>query len=143
MVYFSASDGGVAVGHEVLRDGHCVFENGGFSPGLRVVIDARGRGEDSGHKACSRGVAGRGRAMGVCEEDAPCSEAVEIRGLDIGMAAQAADPVVQIVDCHEQDVGLSGLLRVRSSSGTGTTGQYECCCADCCESQKAATINGI
>ena len=49
--------------------------------------------------------------MGVAEEHAPRGETIEIGGLCLRVATQAADPVVQIVDRDEQDVGLLLLAR--------------------------------
>jgi len=52
------------------------------------------------------GVAGGGGAVGVGEEDATFGEGVDVRGLHLGMALQAPDPIVEIVDGDEEDVGL-------------------------------------
>ncbi len=42
--------------------------------------------------------------MGIGEEDSTFREAIHVRSLGSGMGVVTADPVVQIVDCDEQDV---------------------------------------
>ena len=69
--------------------------------------------------------------MGVRKEHALCSEAVEVGRFYIGMAGQAANPVVQIVDGHKQHVLPPGLLRDWFLSAAGTARQYKCGCSRC------------
>ena len=42
--------------------------------------------------------------MGLGEQDSTLGQCIHVRRLDLGVAAEAADPVVQIVDRDEQDV---------------------------------------
>ena len=42
--------------------------------------------------------------MGVREEDAPLREAVDVGRAALRVAAETADPVVQVVDRDEEDV---------------------------------------
>lgn len=68
-------------------------------------INAGGFGRDSAEEAGPRGVAHRGLAMGIGEENAAGREAINVGCLDLGMASHAADPVVEIIDCDEEDIG--------------------------------------
>ena len=46
-----------------------------------------------------------------------CASAVDVRRLRLGMAAQAADPVVQVVDRDEEHVWRGRLARARRRGG--------------------------
>ena len=46
--------------------------------------------------------------MGIGEKDPGGGQAIEVRGLGLGMPGKATDPVVEIVDCDEQYVGVLG-----------------------------------
>ena len=50
----------------------------------------------------------------VGEQRAPLREPVDVRRLHLRMAAEAADPVVLVVDGDEQDVGPPGAGRLRT-----------------------------
>jgi hypothetical protein len=42
--------------------------------------------------------------VGIREEDAPRREFVQMRGVSLGMSLQAPQPVVQIINCDEEDL---------------------------------------
>ena len=44
--------------------------------------------------------------MGIVEEDAGVRQAVQVRGLGLGMPAQATDPVIQVIYRDKEDVGV-------------------------------------
>jgi hypothetical protein len=46
--------------------------------------------------------------MGVEEQRAPGRERIDVRRLDLGMSAEAANPVVLIIDRDEENIGRSG-----------------------------------
>ena len=77
--------------------------------------------------ACQQRRSGRtangGRAIGVGKDDAAVSgKAVQIRRLHLGIAAQASNPIVQIVDRHKQHIAR--LTRLLFGSGLrGRRGQ--------------------
>lgn len=108
MIDFSAGVGVVAGGGEGLREGDVILQFGDVADAGGEAVDAGGRGAQAGEEAGARGVAERGLAVGVGEERAASGEAVDVRGLDLRMAAEAADPVVLVVDGEEEDVGARG-----------------------------------
>ncbi len=61
---------------------------------------------DAGHDRNPGGVAGRGGAVGIGEVDGPGREAFEVRRLDARVMVERRDVVVQVVDGHEENVGL-------------------------------------
>jgi len=77
--------------------------------------------------------------MGLLEEHALPRKSVDVGSLRLRMSAEAADPVVQIVNCNEKNVwtsncggrpipfcllGRSGWLN-RFDSGTGAQNKYQ------------------
>ena len=77
-----------------------------------VAIDTRRARPLAGHEGGARRIAdGRG-AVGVGEGDAAGREAVEVGRFDL-LLTQIVNPVVQIVDRDEEDVGLARLLSGR------------------------------
>ena len=54
-----------------------------------------------------RRIAERRLAMGVAEQGAAPREPVDVGRPRLRMTAEAADPVVQVVDGDEEDVGLA------------------------------------
>ena len=55
--------------------------------------------------------------MGLLEQDTLLCERVNVRCFRLGMSAKTTDPVIQIVDGDEQDVGLV----VPGETGSGKT----------------------
>lgn len=48
--------------------------------------------------------------MGVAEEDAALRGSVDVRGLNLRMPIENADPVIEVVDSNEQHVRLCNQL---------------------------------
>jgi len=54
--------------------------------------------------------------MGVCEEDTGGGQSIQIRGLGLGVPAEATDPVVEVVDRDEQYVRAPSGLALNNQS---------------------------
>ena len=83
--------------YSVLRDFHVA--NPGPQP-----INAGSRGTQACQQAAPRWIAQRGLAMGVCEQRSTFGQRIDVGSLNLRMPAQAADPIVQIIDRDEQDI---------------------------------------
>ena len=59
----------------------------------------------------------RKRAVGTVESNAPSCQSVDIGRLRLFVAAEMTDPVIEIVHSNEQDVGLGGIGREKTSGG--------------------------
>ena len=77
----------------------------GFFVGLAVVIDSGGARTLAAEKGGPGGIADRGGAMGVGEGDAHFGKTVDVGSLGLGVAAEVANPVVEVIDGDEEDVG--------------------------------------
>jgi hypothetical protein len=73
----------------------------GFEP-----VDAGGAGSQAHEQTRARRVAEWGLCVGVEKGGAAAREGVEVRRLRERMAAERSDPVVQIIDEDEEDVGF-------------------------------------
>jgi hypothetical protein len=82
------------------------FRSDGRAPVIAVVIDAGGRGPESGHQCGAGGIANGSGAVAACETRSASGESINIWGDRLFVSAQVTDPVVQVVDGDEQDVGL-------------------------------------
>ena len=51
----------------------------------------------------------------LLQEHAPCREPINVRCFCLRMPAHAADPVIEIIDGDEQDIGFGGVSRLGSS----------------------------
>ena len=101
----AGSGGEVALGGEMLWQGDVILERRHRADARLERVDPGGGGPQARQQARARRVAQRGLAMGVGEErPAPC-QAVDVRRLGLRMSAQASDPIVQVIDRDEQDVG--------------------------------------
>ena len=49
--------------------------------------------------------------MGVGEKGSTCSKGIDVRRFDLGVAAEAAGPIVEIIDADEQNVRRLGIQR--------------------------------
>ena len=85
-----------------------------------VFVDARGRWAHPRHERGARGIADRRGAVGACERHAQLGEPVEVRRLRLRIVLEVADPVAQIVDGDEEDVGF---LRRRGGGETSDAGE--------------------
>ena len=109
MVDFTGRKCGIALLPEVLGHRDDVGESlNRAEPGSKAV-DAGRRRSKAGEKTCAGGVAEGRLAVCVGEEHAPIGKAVDVRRLRLRVAAQAADPVVQVVNGDEEDVRPVGL----------------------------------
>ena len=102
-----AGDGGVVAGFfEGLGEGGEVVEGGDVAEPGGEAVNAGAGVAATGHDGGARGEADGGLAVGVGEEGAPLGEGVDVRCPGLGMSAEAADPVVEVVDGDEDDVGF-------------------------------------
>ena len=72
------------------------------------AVDTGGRGPQAEHEACAGGIAQRRLRMGVRESGSPRRQTADMRGMHLRMAAERFDPVVEVIDCDEEDVGSYG-----------------------------------
>ena len=77
-----------------------------FAHALVVGVQTGAVRGTAGENGRARGVAGGGRAMGVGEEYARGGQPIEVGRASLRMAAEATDPVVQIINGDKEDVGL-------------------------------------
>jgi len=61
----------------------------------------------------------------IGEQRAPSGEPVEMGRLRLGMAAQAAHPVVLVVDGDEQDIGSRGGVCLGAEDAAAARGQHQ------------------
>jgi len=98
----------VAVELEVLHQRLAILEHRVLEP-LREHVVPRGVGVDAGQETRSRRRADRVVAVRPVETDSRRREPVEVRRARLGMPAERADEVVQIITDQQQHVGpLSG-----------------------------------
>lgn len=79
----------------------------GFPQRRVEKVDAGGFRIQATHQAGPGRIAYRGLAMSVGEEDASLSEAIDVRRARLRMTTETADPVIEVVNGDEEDVGLS------------------------------------
>src|SRR3569623_649867 len=72
---------------------------------LVVCEDARFQWRPAAEHGCTRRIAKRRRAKGMCKEHAPSGEAFYVRPLGLRMPTETADPVVQVIDCNKKNIG--------------------------------------
>ena len=72
---------------------------------IAVVINAGCRWPHPGHERSTGRVTRRSRTIGVFKTYSPGSESVQIWRDRLRVAVQMTDPVIEVVDCDEQDVG--------------------------------------
>ena len=119
---FSGRIGAIAGLLKVLRDQNEVGPRGadgflviGEHAGLKRLVAA----EDCGAGRIAEGCG----AVGVGKGDTTLGEAVDVWRLDLRMAAQRPDPVVEVVDGDEEDVGPRAHRNVGSENSQGETRQ--------------------
>jgi hypothetical protein len=117
MENFPGAQGPVAVLHKMLRQ-RDLLRRARKTPKMLAVgavpVDAGGRGAEPGQHGSARRVADRRGTVGVCEQHPAIRQPVKIRRLRIGMTAQTAGPVVEIVHRDKQHVWA--ILRLGSWS---------------------------
>ena len=97
--------GAIAVRRKVLRQRRDSFEIGRLGEGRTEKIDAGRMGISSGQETRTRGITDGGLTMGVGKQSAPSSESIDVRCECLRMSAQASDPIVEVVDGDEKNVG--------------------------------------
>jgi hypothetical protein len=75
------------------------------APVLAVGVDAGGGGAQPTHQRGARGIAHRGGAVAAGETDAATREAVEVGGDGLWVAAEVADPMIEVVHGDEEHIG--------------------------------------
>ena len=68
-------------------------------------VDAGGRGPQAEHEACARRITQRRLRMSVRESGSPRRQTADMRGLHLWMATERFDPVVEVIDSDEEDIG--------------------------------------
>ena len=81
-----------------------------FGPNAVVIVYARRSRTKSRHDRCTTWIAQRRRAMSVGEQNAPFCKSIDVGCLDIPVSAQAAYPIVHIIDANEKNVGPLGAI---------------------------------
>ena len=114
MVDFSAAKNAVAVLLEVGRQGDRVLDQRRVVEVLFDEVDPVAMGVGAGEQAGAGGLADRGLAVGIEEIDPSSGQSVDVRGLSLWVSVHRPDPVVEIIDGDEEDVGLFGGLGRRS-----------------------------
>ncbi len=104
MVDLARAGGVVTMLPEMKRNGAQVREI--WLPPLLVVVEAGGGGEETAQDGGPAGAAYCRGTVGVGKGGAAGGESIEIRGMHLAWApAQKTDPVVEIIDGQEEDVG--------------------------------------
>ena len=98
--------GEIAVPREILRQRDALACARHLANARHQAVDAGGRGPQPRQQTRARGIAQWRLAMRVPEQSAARRQAVHVRRLRLGMAAEAADPVIQVVYGDEEDIGF-------------------------------------
>ena len=77
---------------------------------MLVFVEAGEVRGDAGKDGSAAGAAGRCGAVGVGEEDGLGGEALEVRSEGLGVTTEGTDPVVEVIDGDEEDVGRRRIL---------------------------------
>lgn len=106
MIDFPSTYSDIAIIFEVLIERDRAFESGRVVVALVVLVDAGRRRMTPRENRRPGGIAKRSGAMGAAEIDTLTSEVVDVWRYDAGIAAEAADPIVEIIDGKEQHIAL-------------------------------------
>ena len=105
VIEFAAAPSEVAVFPKVLRQGHPVLVLRHIAKPIQVAVNT-GRRRAEPHHDCSAGrTTERRSAMGLFKKHATFGEGIDVRCLGLRMAAETADPVVEVVHGNEQYIG--------------------------------------
>ncbi len=107
---FARSSGMVAVVGKVTGEQGCVGQD--LTHLLPVVVEARLVRGATAHDGRAARVAGGGGAVGVVEEDAAGGQAGQVGCDGLRMPAHGLDPVVEVIERDEEDVGRRQVIRV-------------------------------
>ena len=105
-----------------------VLEDFHGAPVRLVHVNAGRRGTQAGHQSRPGRIAQDGGRMRVGKHHAPLGEAVHVGCNRLRMPVERSDPVVQVVDGNEEDVGRRSRLCVQAGSRRS---QYEQNDSDC------------
>ena len=105
---FPHAEGGISGLLELHHEG--LIGGDGAGEGMAVVVDAGGRRPTAAQQGRAGRIADGCRAVRVGEADAHRRKAIQMRRLRLPVAAQMADPVIEIVHGDEEDIGCC-LLR--------------------------------
>ena len=108
VINLSASEHMVATSLEMRRECDRIFQHRRQMVRLTQLIHAGGGRPHAGQKAHARRIANRRLAMGIAEQHTAPGKAIDIRRAHLRVSAEAADPVVQIVNRDEQHIGSLG-----------------------------------
>ena len=75
-----------------------------------VGPDARLRSHLAAENCCSRWIACGGCTVGIGEDNAAFGQAIHIRRQCLWVASEKTDPVIEVVDGYEQDIGAPRLI---------------------------------
>ena len=102
----ACGQGPVAMGCKVVGQADVGFQELRFLGDMIMVVVKPGRGRPTPPQQTDpRGVAHGALAMGVGEEHPTGREAVNVRSLRLRVSVEAPHPVVEVVDCDEEDIG--------------------------------------
>ena len=106
MQHLARTGGPVPGAGEGLGQQLCLGQN--FAHALVVGIQPGTMRRLAGEDCRARWITRRCRAMGVGEEHARSGQTIEVGCASLRVTAEATDPVVQIINGDEEDVGLGG-----------------------------------
>ena len=104
VINLAAPEHMVAVGLEVRRECHRILQHRRQMVRLVQFIHTGGGRQNAGQQAHAGRIADRRLAMGVAEQHAAPGQAIDVRRAHLRVAAEAAHPVVQVVNRDEQHV---------------------------------------
>ena len=122
---------------EILRQRYPILVLRHVTKPVQIAVDAGRRWTEPRHDRSARWAAQWSGTMGLFKENALLCERINVRRLRLGMSSEAADPIVQIVDSDEQDVGpidgvgVSLLVRLQKERDcqeacSGTRQEFRC-----------------
>ena len=62
--------------------------------------------------------------MGLFKEHSPLGEGIDVRCLGLRMSTETTNPVIQVIDRDEQDIGVLGPLAVDAQGKESAEGKY-------------------
>ena len=105
VIEFGASPSGVDVFPKILGQGHPIVVLWHIPKPIQVAVNT-GRRRAKSHHDCGTGRAAERRsAMGLFKKHATFGEGIDVWCLGLRMAAETADPVIEVVHGNEQYIG--------------------------------------
>jgi len=106
MENFAAHHGIVALSSEVLRQSRDLVDNRRLRPGVAIMIDPGPPRTNSREKSGAGGIADWHGSVAIGKKRPLRGEAIDVRRDRIGVAAEAADPVVHVINDDNEHVGF-------------------------------------